>query len=344
MTIRIIEGFENFGPSGTTGLTLQTAISKRYACDTTFSTDAILVDGWGSGVGLKWPATSGSEYLQMVLIPGDRSITVGFALKTPIYSGMEYKRKLFDIYNREASSAHFEIYLSVNGYLIICNYVGTIIWISNTALRSDQWEYIEIKTWLDTTASGTIEIRINGIVDTLYTGITAYLTNSASVVYWYGASADCVLDDIYIATSSDGLDGYYGPARVETLRPSADAGLNDWTPSSVVDHYTLVNTIPVNISSYLTGETGSELFEYPATSFENIKSVKISSEVLTNASSISQVKQICANGANTYDGDSFNIIATDPFEVVDIFNLNPETANSWEPSELNTFQFGIERL
>jgi len=344
MTIRLIEGFENFGPSGTTGLTLQTAISKRYVCDTTYSTDAILVDGWGSGVGLKWPATSGTEYLQMVLMPGDRSITIGFALKTPIFSGMQYSRILFDTYYAQAQFQHFDFGLSVNGYLLITNYAGTDIWISNTALRSDQWVYIEIKAWLDTTASGTIEIRINGVVDSTYTGISAYLTNIASIVNWYGASADCILDDIYIATSSDGLDGYYGPARVETLHPSDDAGLNDWTPSSAVDHYTLVNTIPVNTSNYLVGETGSELFEYPNTSLDTIKAVKISSEVLTDATSISQINQICVNGANTYDGDIFNIISTDPFEVQDIFELNPETANSWEPSELNASQFGIERL
>lgn len=342
MTLKIIEGFENLGPSGLTGTPLQDALSKRYACDTTASTDAILVDGWGSGTGLKWAASSGAEYLQMEFLPGARSITIGFALKTPIYT-TSMIRKIFSLFDGVSTLAHLQLYLTVNNYLGVYDRSNTFMFSSNQSLRSNQWTYIEVKTWLDTTASGLIELRINGVVDTLYNGISAYLTNNASVLVWYGAAFNCVLDDIYVATSPDGLDGYKGPSSVETLRPSADEGHNDWTPSSAVDHYTLVNTVPVNMSNYLTGLTGLELFDYENTSLETIEAVKISSEVTTDAASVSQVRQVY-QGVNTHSGDTFNIIATEPFEIKDIFELNPDTANSWSPSDLNSSQFGVERL
>lgn len=351
MALRHIEGFENYGPANTTGTTLQSALRRRYFCDTTAGVDAKIVDGWGSGLALQWLADSDSMYT--IITPDDNEFqyfVIGIAVKLSdqfTHTGSSGSALCMICTSASTLVSHVAVYTRLSGHLVVTGgSSGNILATSSKALKIDEWAYVELKVRIHDTL-GSVDLSINGDSVATYTGDTR---NSATE-YGYKIVLQSVdgltVDDLYIATNNDGSDDFLGPVKVETLRPTSDGDLTEWSPSANAAHYTLVDETPNSDSDYVSGAASGdvELFGYPSTSLVSIDAVQIGSNLAANAAGVTSVKhKYQAVDANTYNGVEIRVIDTTSVETNEIFPTDPNTGNAWEISDFNASQFGVERL
>jgi hypothetical protein len=232
--------------------------------------------------------------------------------------------------------AKLTMMLDTNGHLSIRNNSSATLLTSSKPLRNLQWTYVEFKFWLNAyDDAGSIYLRINGEDIGELIDVSLGLDVCTSILFTGG-----VIDDLYIVTADDSMQPFLGPCIVETLQPTGDGLTSDWAPSANAAHYTLIDSVPVNTSNYLTGSnTGDiDLFTYDATTLDTIAAVKLSSIFTNDGPGITGV----AHQYNTYDGSAFTII--DQVEGSDIFELDPDTSDIWSPANLASATFGVKRL
>jgi hypothetical protein len=329
MAIKVVEGFDNFGPNGMGGEELQAAISRRYSCQVLDATT--LEAGWGSGLALR---LEGSSYVGIPINPFSTWLAVGFACKGSFrlditgissYGDPEDEVKLTAMTN------------AIGQVVVGTDSLLTILLTSSKALRASQWAYVEF--WFcfndNDPSSGTVTININGEAVGELLDITPGINAGTSVRFRTG-----IFDDLYIA------DGFplLGPSIVETLRPTGDGATSDWVPSANAAHYTLVDSVPVDANNYLTGMATDDvdLFTYDPTILDSIAAVKLSSMVTNDGPGITHIAHQYVANSNSYDGMAFGL--ADQMEASDIFQLDPETSDIWTPANLATANFGVKRL
>jgi hypothetical protein len=320
MAVKIIEGFDNFGPNGMGGTDLQEAIQKRYTCQVLGYTT--LEPGWSSGLALR---LDGSSYIQTPFTSPVSGLILGFACKEAAH---------FEVRDSDMDKK-LSVQIDSSGYLSVQDNDLATLLKSSKPLRYLQWTYVELKFWLNNDDAGSIYLRINGEDVGELIDVSLGLNVCSSVLITGG-----VIDDLYIVTADDSMQPFLGPVIVETLRPTGDGLTSDWVPSANAAHYTLVNSVPVNASNYLTGEGVGDidLFTYDATTLDTITAVKLNSVFTVDSPGVAQA----AHRYNTYDGSAFTII--DQIEGHDIFEVDPDTSDIWSPANLASATFGVKRL
>ncbi len=344
MALRLIEGFESFGANGTTGTTLDDAVKAKYAdSNTDFgSPDCLLNDGWGSGLGfqMQYESSGNNNY---IVAPFDDQDTwlVGFAIKRP--SGDLYgDDELVSILTTGGAST-INLTLTEEGRLRLSTGVST--YYATRTLKSDTWYYIEFKVYIHNSA-GTIDLNINGVSDrsetsqdTLY---TAYSTLS-QVRFHLNHTADMIIDDIYVADGTAGVNTFLGPCKVEAIRPDADDTVA-WDMSTGGDRYALVNTQDVNEVTYVEGDTNTEsdLYTYDNLSIitGDVFGVQLNTGgKLTEAGTRQLNDRLLSNVTNS---NGSTVLADTTGEMVyRVIEQDPDTAANWIVSGVNAIKAGV---
>jgi hypothetical protein len=353
MALLLTEGFEDFGPNGTTGATLGTALVRRYEAYFSLPTPIYptLNDGWGSGLALEWNKTSYSTQILTFKLPDEYPyLILGFAFRltgnyiaenrgaNPII-GLQYR-------NASAVGSHIMLYCDLNNVLSV--YTSTTpIHSTSRPLRAGEWAYIEWKVRIHDTL-GSSELKINGQVAGNASGIdTRQNTRDIAQVYFYGIQL-VRLDDIYIKGDFAGSDTYCGPCKVETLRPTGDGATTGWTRSNAnVAHYTLVDETPVNSSDYVVANASGdkELFSYPDTTAASIQAICINSDLANTLAGVVHIKPSYRSGdANSFAGTSIGIADTVTQLTREIFETDPNTNAAWTTTNFNSGQYGVEMV
>ena len=134
--------------------------------------------------------------------------------------------------------------------------------------------------------------------------------------------------------------------RIQTLMPSADTAVADWTPNSGADHFNRVNENPADDdTSYLTGESGDvDLFDL--TNMANgpghsIKGITVNSVIKRTDDSITTVKLPVKSGATTSDGSSLPV-GTSYGMVSRVLETDPNTSEAWTRAAIAAMQAGLK--
>jgi hypothetical protein len=344
MSLLAVEGFESFGAIATGGFTLRSTMARRYtvAGSTTAGTNPEIAEGWGGGKCLKWNSTDVCDFSAM-LPSANPYILVGFA-----YKAQELTRTpesgIFILGGQAGTVTHFRLYQHYTGHIRVTIGATTNIGATSRALRQGEWVYIELKTYTQAT-TGTFDIRFNGENVFSFTGTTRDGANPyISKITFMDGGINSRLDDIYIMGNTGDTDTYLGPIKVETLLPSADGAVSDWTPSANGDHYTLIEEQPVNSSTYVEAVSSGdeELFEYENTSLPSIAGIRINSDFAANGGYNTVKHRYRSGSANSYDGTTFHILDPSPVERSEILETDPDTNSAWVNTDLNAAQFGAE--
>lgn len=341
MALRLIEGFENFGANGTTGTTLEDAMKAKYGTAiTTYITGCQLNDGWGSGLGLEMLYDSGAirNYFIATFDEQDTWL-VGFSLFVP--SALSSTDELVSLLDAGGSS-DIVLYVTANGRLRISTTVAS--YYSTRTLKANTWYYIEFKVYIHNSA-GTIDININGVSDRSETGLDTYGSDVtlSQVRFHLNHSDNMIIDDIYVADGTAGLNSFVGPSKVEAIRPDADDTVA-WALSTGIDNYALVNTQDINETTYVEGDTitESDLYTYAnlSTVTGDIFGVQLNTGGKLTAVGTRQLNDRLLSAAVNSNGSTV-LADTNGETIYRIIEQDPNTAANWVVAGVNAIKAGV---
>ena len=220
------------------------------------------------------------------------------------------------------------------------------------------WTYVETKVTFDN-STGVVNLRVNGLEvldlidqDTQNTA-HAYadslvLSNQTSLGWLSQVGVGSTwFDDVYIAdTTGDApTNDFLGDCRVDVLYPNGEGVTQQWTPSTGVTHYTLVDESVPNVTDYVEDSiTGhQELFDFAnlTTVTGNIYGVQLNLTAMKDDSGSRLINPLCRSGGVTYDSAN-QALSTYYTDIQKLWTEDPATDAPWTESGVNGAQFGAE--
>jgi hypothetical protein len=208
------------------------------------------------------------------------------------------------------------------------------------------WYYIEMKVVCHPT-NGSIEVRLNGttIVSIADINTQAGIDAFHNIVR-FDMTPHSWTDDFYICDGSGtACNDFQGICSIIGLFPDADTETNQWTPSTGITHYNLVNENPPDTAGYVLGnvQAQEDLYSYPSIiRTDPILGIQISSMVMLNSgTSVIIEAPIVSNDIvdlgpkSVYSSSSYQ-------ELRHISEVDPNTGEPWTIEGLAAAQFGIK--
>jgi len=227
---------------------------------------------------------------------------------------------------------------------------GTILGTGTTTLGS-QWWFFEIKVYIHDTA-GTVEVRLNGNVEILVTGIdTKHQAHNyvPSVGLRSGNSNPVWRDDLYICNAQGSKNNdFLGDIRVDALRPNAAGIYTDFTPSAGSNYQNVDESYgPDDDSAYNQDDILGHQDSYGIGSLPSppvgttIHGVKSQITVRKVSAGSKQCKLLTRAGTTDDLGNAItlsDVFTTHP----KIFENNPDDSAAWEDADVNGMEVGAE--
>jgi hypothetical protein len=229
---------------------------------------------------------------------------------------------------------------------------GTIDTIVYNVLEGyHRWSLIELKTKIHNT-TGYWYLYVNGILVGSHTDMdTQYNDLVLDRVKFNHFNNFTNLSDTYVCdlTGSQNND-VLGAFHVQGILPDANGDDSDWTPSTAVDNYTLVNEETANEDSYVESGTPDEqdLYNYEdlTGTWDEIFGVQINTRAFLDASGSETVAILCSSNG-TEDSANFTTTNTtmgtgDEQQFQRILEVDPDTSNAWDANGVDAAQFGVK--
>lgn len=352
------EGFETFALADD-----RTAIDDAYEFAERIGTaDATIVTGYGgrqslsidtsatvvTSLGRAWGISIGGLTSDSTLIRGWRFKAVGLPTGDRILLTFDDSENDALVTFVLTSTGSIKIQRGeLGGTLLEETAAGVIV--ANTD------HYIEAKVTFHASA-GSYELKVDGTSAMSGSGVSTTATGGVRCYQvWHGAECttphdawifeDCVLIDTQAgATGNEAVD-FIGDVFLERVAPNAN-GTNDWTPSSAVDHYTLLNEDGEDgDTSYIESNTAAqqELNGYEdAPAGGNIILGVLARPVLRKTDGGSRTyKLLAGSGATVGESDPF-ALSTEYQRQSYVWETDPDTGQPWTITKFNAATFGIE--
>ena len=358
MALLFIESFDWISQS-ITGPNLQNVLERKYVeVNVTSGTDASIVAGRRGGNAFQ----GGSLNSQLIRTPKlrdplvDEEIIVGFALKTP---KLFLSSSIF-LSTTVGGAEQLVLRMETSGALT-ARRDTTFLETSPPLFQPNRWYYFEMNAKISSTV-GFVVVKLDGT--TVWSSATNLNTQDVSGVFWdsfkinNGMGINTTIDDLYICDGSGSVNNdFLGDTSIEHINPNAVGDDNDWTPSSAVDHYTLVDdgtalTAPVDETDYVSSGTtlDSDLFNYESLATgPGLGDATLIHGIQVNTwARITEVQPsdlLIKTKTGTTEGNTTLKIRHDDVEQfmeIAVFELDADTAAAWTVSGINAAQFGIE--
>lgn len=312
-------------------------------------------DGRRSGSCLMAPSVTNTIHGTVTRTFANRnSVVIGFAFKMsalPIDISLSPIMRLLD-----GSSAQNEVTVSKTTGTLSVTRNGTVIaGPSAASISAGDYNYIEYKTFIHDT-TGSFELRLNG--ETILSGsnIDTKATANASVsaisfgfsnALAYHSKAVWSYDDIYIldATGATNND-FLGDVRIDALYPTADGNYTQWTTSTGVDHFALVDDPTPNTTDYVSdGTAGNKdsfvMADPPALASQVIYGVRVKVAAAKDDAGARSLKVGVRSGA-VDSLSAAKALSTSQLYYSNIHEVDPATGLAWSPSAVNALEALIE--
>lgn len=332
-------------------------IDKKYT-----GTDPVANPSLAPAIASSDPLRAGSNYMDLqssvaeltkALGASVSRYVIGFRLRFATLPTSS-NRQLFALINGATSGIEAGFGVSSSGQIAIYSgpNLGTasIVGLTTFALQVDQPAYVEFDVQLG--ASGHVIVRKNGVIgfdDDVAIGV-AYSMSAirfgASTGYSGLAPEFC---DLYIL---DGNvvdvdvpnDEFLGDVQIDALFPISDVQ-NDFTPSTGVNHWALVDEAVPSTADYNdgtnVGDRDSFLFETVPTLasyvFYGVQAVALMNKTDAGAKNAAVMAQ---SGGTTVDGPTVGI-GVDPEYIHHVFEVRPSTGAAWTEATVNGADFGV---
>ena len=337
MAIVWSEGFEAHGNS--------TYIARKYAVAT--NAPGALSPGRLTG---SYGALNGS----ILVTPSqgvENEVCIGIGVRaSSVISPSPFSVRLF---TGATEQLRLEMVSSGGGFAWALKRGATTLVTTGTVHAFNVWHYFELKATIRTGSNGSYEIRHNEITLTSSAGVnTANAGSDGADVLGYGYATSGVethVDDLYWDHGA-GAD-FKGDSYLKGVFPNADGDNLDWTPSTGMDHYVLVDdaaTAP-NDADYVSSAAPGDVdtYEYGDLSVNNdqVIAVLVWTAARMAAAGSRQIRAVYEEPGNTlFPGDTKTVASTSTAEFLQVFETNPDTGMPWEITEINDGRFGVESV
>jgi hypothetical protein len=223
---------------------------------------------------------------------------------------------------------------------------GTIV------LRADTWYILE-----GYISSSAFALKINAVTDggIAFSGDTGIGTGiiGFKLVGPAGAAGSYLyVDDIAFNDEAGSFQNSYpGLGGVFFLPANEDGATQEFTPSALLDHYTLVDEIPANTTDWVQGiDAGDvELFEIQDTP-EYVTEINVVQPCFQAAVAVSgsnELRDVVRAGGTDYSGDTINtVVSIAPQYVLylgKIYYEQPDgVSGAFDATALDALQVGVE--
>lgn len=351
MTLLWVDGFEQYGASGNdcTVNSLETVYGVEASLYP--ASYEIVAGRSGSGNSLLLKVSQLTEMLTPALTTCT-TVVAGVAFLVTNNGNVTSDVLTFRTGSTDGTTVGYDSLdvFTINGNIGI-NRLGTTLNIttSNDVISANTWYYLETKVYHNS-ASGTVEVKLDGNTVLTYSGNTIYSTAYPNypMVGFRGVTANgwLYIDDFYVCdTVGSTCNDFLGDCVVQTLYPDADVSGN-MTPSTGSDLYAMVNTETINVDTYISDTaTGNQaMFSYPALPVvpNTVYGVQVTTASMLSGNLMKGVKHISQNGVGSVNTHSTNPVwALKPNSMSDCFELDPD-GNAWSPATINGIRYGVE--
>lgn len=220
----------------------------------------------------------------------------------------------------------------------------------------NEWVYLEVKVSVQTSTSGSYEMRLNGATDVSGTGVdTAQNGTTGWDVFsqrWSSNLATTLAyDDIYVCDGTGSVNNdFLGPQTVEGIMVTAEGASDQWTPITGSNNALLVDdpatSAPHDASNYVYSDTNGNKDLYVFSDLANtngtVTAVQLEIQMAMAAAGTRTVKTVFRD-PDTTEADVVNHVvdstAYDGFNAV--MEVNPASTVAWTAADINDGQFGM---
>lgn len=310
-------------------------------------THALQMDGDATGLG--------TNIARRVLGGAKTKAAVGGAYYLDALPNVNDKLVYVDF--RDAANAQqVRFYIQSTGIIAANNSGGLLDDTGVPVIVSDAWNHVETMCQVNNT-TGAVEVRVNEVTVLNLTGVdTQSTSNTETSQIAFGKIGSGVLsttwyvDDLFawddqVVGTNDIVD-FVGDKKVFVLTTNADTAEADFSKSTGVTGYTLIDELTPDDADYIFSATDGHVSEFglsdlPGNAAEVIAVIPIPRLLKTDAGTVTHAADLVTNGDATA---ATAIPATTeatywPF----VHTKNPDTGVPWTPAELNGSLLRITR-
>ena len=332
MTCRFIDSFDHYTQPTEMTPGKWTARQGTIAISTTYGRNGTQGFGWTAGT----PKTASKT------IAGARqkSWTVGFAYRTNALPGGEARIASMQFGDHE----NIQLKLGADGILNVLS-GGTNIGSGTTALGAGSWYYIEWQTYAHT-SSGSFAVKLDGNAEASATNVNtdaAWGDDGNNQLRLWGET-QVSFDDVYILDNASPNNTFWGDTKVVAVYPTADATYEQWTPTSGVDHYALVDESTPNVTDYIYTSVNGNNDSFTVQSITGapfaVQQVMFNRAFTTSGSMYGLIRI----SSTDYTSGSLPVLSSGSQYAQAQWDVNPNTLSPWTQAAFNGAEFGLQSV
>ncbi len=357
MALLWIEGFEGFGAATTSVLT-NTSMVAKYPTNVLTSGDTIATGRTTGTKCLKGVAS----YIRTPTLTSASTIVIGLAVKFDSTTSVSSTfSTICNMY--EGTTLHTQLALYLTGGNVFCKVLrnGTLLGTGTIAMVISTWYFIEVKIVVHST-TGAVTTRVNevqdiaitnqntrnggtGVIDNVLFSLASTSTLSNS---WSGTSQSRYMDDIYICdTTGVNNTTFLGDCIIEGLTPSGAGSNAAFTPTSG-SNYAAVNEYPYTTTLDNRTNTATAQDSYAYTDLAkisgNIKGIQINSIVSKTDATAQLVTNTVYRSSTASQSSQYTVPQTSYSLFASIFETDPIASAAWTVANVNSSQFGLQKV
>lgn len=279
--------------------------------------------------------------------PNSTKLSAGTAFYTEAFGGTG---EIFRFIYQPSGAQNVHICVLGSGAIqaSVGNFGGVGVTILGTSVTTpfqfSSYNYIEAQVNIAAAPNGSVVVRCNGVECLNITGVKTYaevidggqpFVNQLELM-GPGGILDIRHDDTYIKDWTDSPSApFYGAIRIYAQVPTADSSPLEFTPSSGVTHYNLVDEIPPNeATDYVSDGTigQQDQYVYTTSGIPAASSIPAVQHVLDAKLDSAGSRSI----ASSFDGAAAatsNALTVDYKMYTTPYDANPSTGLPWEVSD-----------
>lgn len=311
-------------------------------------------------------ANTGGQGLRVVGQPNSISPTVGY-MRMPIASvpvvilGVDFRRPSSCsgesnlLYFREGSITH--VYVSADETGTLRAYLGSGVLLGASSagvITEDSFAFLEVELSVANTG-GYVELSVNGTVVLMVSAVDTRnggALGEVDEILFASSSTGFPLtsnvhdfDNVYVLddTGAAPLNAKLGPIRIDPLRPAANSGAPDFTPSAGSNFENVDDTTPDDDTTYNESSTSGNADDFTLADLPSVSSTIFMVQLRTvakrsDAGLIDLIPSITSD-ATQQDGAT-QALGSSYAEYTDTFPTDPDGDVAWSDAAVNALVAG----
>lgn len=296
---------------------------------------------WGSGA----YKMQDSEEALSIEVPEQDTYIVNFSLDC---EGIGSSSRYFLGFSAAYSDPHMSLSYAANN-LILNDGDANATEVVTVPIDMSGYHHVEAKCYAHDT-SGYVQVKIDGVLVIDY-GPTDTKKNASTNIrrIVFGPhnsnSIDTYIDDVIIMDTTGSYNNdFIGDVRIHRLNPSADTAQKDFTASTGIDNYALVDDNDGDTGYVYSSTSGDEdiyALENSPAGAANIKAVGVVQQARKEGAGSRGVTPLLYSGTATSTGSEQNL-GVDYVVQVDVVETDPNTGAAWGTAGIDAAQLGVK--